>query len=127
MNTEYSTADLAYLAGVLDVSGFAGILYRKDRDQNSLLLEISRDDATIPALFAAQFGGTVTVVVVKGLTRHVWVKRGTAAQAVFRELLPFMHSRKLDIERLCAFEVGRRGGKRVRPLPGRWTGLESRA
>lgn len=113
---------LDWFAGVFDVSGYAGLIERSNGRPHELTLRIERQEAWLPELFAAKWGGTVQKRMGKkrgnAKARWIWARTGRSAQAVMLELLPHLRARRMEVERLCAFPIakcGRRLGSKNRP------------
>ena len=118
--------DLSHLAGILEVSGSLTCFERPERQGMRVVLQIVHKDRTIPDLFAARFGGAVTLTRIGKEQRWSWAKQGKAAQAVLRELHPFMRYRLRPVERILELKISNRGGQRWRPEPGKTVGDELR-
>ena len=117
---------MAHLAGILEVSGSLTCFERPERQGMRVVLQIVHKDRTIPDLFAARFGGAVTLKKASGSYGYVWAKQGKAAQAVLRQLHPFMRYRLRPVERILELKISNRGGVRWRPEPGKTVGDELR-
>jgi hypothetical protein len=108
---------LDYLAGILEVSGSLTITARKNRLGPRAMLQIQSENKALPGLFAERFGGAVNWSQVSSGKRWAWAKTGKAAQAVLRELRPFIQVRADDFDRILALELRNRGGVRRMPIP----------
>lgn len=107
-----------YLAGVFDSSGTINII-RAGRFGNPMpLIELRRDSRELLDVVAGICGGTV--INYSARRWWYWKRVGRPAQAIIRDILPYMHVRKVDASRALLIKVGVPGRQRRAPL---WDGL----
>lgn len=100
---------LEYLGGLFDGSAQLGIHKSSERQPQRLVFRIGRAEPDVPEMFCKRFGGHVRREQHGNARIYRWEMSGKRAQAVLRELLPFMHVKRREVERYCAIEIGRQG------------------
>lgn len=95
------TANLHYLAGVLDSKGTVMMRTSKSKGYTWPLLRVDGPRELLE-MFVERFGGSIT----KQPSRPspMWIKQGCECQRVLRELLPFMILRQNAVRKILEWQ-----------------------
>lgn len=110
--------DPGYIAGFIDADGHIGIRHGnttvKGWRHQAVVVTVVQSDPLIPTLLAERYGGRVGVNrrntgLSIGREYHRWTASGTRAEAILRDILPFIVAKKEQCEIALSFLDHKKG------------------